>query len=87
MQNILLKANIGHDLITINLLLSKHRTLETEILEPESTLQVSISGGDELIQPEYFGVIGLIELGTDNHKLASRTSNVVQIFLIITLLI
>ena len=31
MQNILLQADIGHDLTTINLLLSKHKTLETEI--------------------------------------------------------
>merc|ERR1719507_1465725 len=55
MQNILLQADIGHDLTTINLLLSKHKTLETEILGHESALQVSISGGDELIQQGHFG--------------------------------
>jgi len=55
MQQILLQADIGHDLTTINLLLSKHKTLETEILGHESTLQVSISGGDELIQQGHFG--------------------------------
>ena len=55
MQQILLQADIGHDLTTINLLLSKHKTLETEILGHESALQVSISGGDELIQQGHFG--------------------------------
>ena len=55
MQNILLQADIGHDLTTINLLLSKHKTLETEITGHESALQVSISGGDELIQQGHFG--------------------------------
>ena len=55
MQNILLQADIGHDLTTINLLLAKHKTLETEITGHESALQVSISGGDELIQQGHFG--------------------------------
>jgi hypothetical protein len=36
----LLQGDIGHDLTTINLLLGKHKTLETEILGHESTLQV-----------------------------------------------
>lgn len=40
MENILLQGDIGHDLTTINLLLSKHKTLETEILGHESALQV-----------------------------------------------
>ena len=55
MQQILLQADIGQDLTTINLLLSRHRTLETGILSHESALQVSISGGDELIQQGHFG--------------------------------
>ncbi|XP_023337071.1 spectrin beta chain isoform X7 [Eurytemora carolleeae] len=55
MENILLQGDIGHDLTTINLLLSKHKTLETEILGHESALQVSISGGDELIEQGHFG--------------------------------
>ena len=42
MENILLQGDIGHDLTTINLLLAKHKTLETEILGHESALQVSI---------------------------------------------
>jgi hypothetical protein len=37
----LLQGDIGHDLTTINLLLGKHKTLETEILGHESTLQVA----------------------------------------------
>jgi hypothetical protein len=37
----LLQGDIGHDLTTINLLLGKHKTLETEILGHESTLQVT----------------------------------------------
>jgi hypothetical protein len=36
-----LQGDIGHDLTTINLLLGKHKTLETEILGHESTLQVT----------------------------------------------
>merc|ERR1712051_404473 len=61
MQNILLQADIGHDLTTINLLLSKHKTLETEILGHESALQVSISGGDELISQGHFGSEKIME--------------------------
>ena len=38
----MLQGDIGHDLTTINLLLAKHKTLETEILGHESALQVSI---------------------------------------------
>ena len=41
MENILMQGDIGHDLTTINLLLSKHKTLETEILGHESALQVN----------------------------------------------
>ena len=55
MQQTLLQADIGQDLTIINLLLSKHKPLETEILSHESALQVSISGGDELIQQGHFG--------------------------------
>jgi len=61
MQQILLQADIGHDLTTINLLLSKHKTLETEILGHESALQVSISGGDELISQGHFGSEKIME--------------------------
>ena len=32
-----------------------HKALEAEILGHESTLQVSISGGEELIQQGHFG--------------------------------
>jgi spectrin beta len=37
---LVMQGDIGHDLTTINLLLGKHKTLETEILGHESTLQV-----------------------------------------------
>ena len=50
MQLILLQADIGLNLMTIDLLLSKHKTLETEFLGQESPLQFSINGRDELIQ-------------------------------------
>ena len=39
-NHIMMQGDIGHDLTTINLLLGKHKTLETEILGHESTLQV-----------------------------------------------
>jgi spectrin beta len=55
MQQILLQGDIGHDLTTINLLPPKHKVLETEIIGHESTLQVSISGGEELVQQGHFG--------------------------------
>ena len=55
MQQIILQADIGQDLTTINLLLSKHKTLETEILSHKSALQVSISRGNELINQRHIG--------------------------------
>ncbi|MCP3664832.1 MAG: hypothetical protein GY696_20450 [Gammaproteobacteria bacterium] len=61
MENILLQGDIGHDLTTINLLLGKHKTLETEILGHESALQVSISGGTDLIEQGHFGAAKIQE--------------------------
>ena len=55
MQQTLLQADIGQDLTTINLLLSKHKPLETEILNHESALQIPISGGDEFTQQGHLG--------------------------------
>ena len=54
MQQILLKAGIGHDFTTIYLLLSKHKTLETEISGHEPTRE----------KPKY----ALILLGNRNMK-------------------
>ena len=65
MQQIWLQADIGHDWNNINLLLSKHKTLETEILGHESTLQFSMSGGDELIQQGHFGSEKIMKTLTD----------------------
>ena len=50
MQQILLQAYIGLNLMTIDLLLSKYKTLGTVFLGQESPLQFSINGRDKLIQ-------------------------------------
>ncbi len=49
------QGDIGHDLTTIHLLLSKHKTLETEIRGHEAVLVSSIGGGRELIEQGHFG--------------------------------
>ena len=49
------QGDIGHDLTTINLLLSKHKALEQEILAHEKTLQESMSPGRELIEQGIWG--------------------------------
>ncbi len=41
MEQILSQGDIGHDLTTIHFLLSKHKSVETEIKGHESALQVS----------------------------------------------
>ena len=55
MENILSQGDIGHDLTTINLLLSKHKALEQEILAHEKTLQQSMSPGRMLIEQGIWG--------------------------------
>ncbi len=55
MEQILSQGDIGHDLTTIHLLLSKHKSVETEIRGHESTLQLSIDHGERLIQQGHFG--------------------------------
>ncbi len=55
MEQILSQGDIGHDLTTIHLLLSKHKSVETEIKGHESTLQLSIDHGERLIQQGHFG--------------------------------
>ena len=49
------QGDIGHDLTTINLLLSKHKALEQEIVAHEKTLQESMSPGRELIEQGIWG--------------------------------
>jgi spectrin beta len=55
MENILSQADIGHDLTTIHLLLSKHKSLETEIRAHENSLQQSMGAGQSLIDQRHFG--------------------------------
>ena len=55
MEQIVSQGDIGHDLTTINLLLSKHKALETEIYAHENTLQGSMSAGRALIEQGIFG--------------------------------
>ena len=55
MENILSQGDIGHDLTTIHLLLSKHKSLETEIRAHETALQMSVAQGQELIDQGHFG--------------------------------
>jgi len=55
MEHIVSQGDIGHDLTTINLLLSKHKALETEIRAHENTLESSMSVGRQLIEHGHFG--------------------------------
>ena len=55
MGHVLSQADIGHDLTTINLLLSKHNSLETEIRAHENSLRQSMSVGQGLIDQGHFG--------------------------------
>jgi spectrin beta len=47
-EQIVSTGDIGHDLTTINLLLSKHKALENEIQSHDSQLMAVASVGDEL---------------------------------------
>lgn len=49
MEQIVSQGDIGHDLTTINLLLSKHKALETEIHPHEAPLNQSIAAGEEYV--------------------------------------
>lgn len=54
-EQIVSTGDIGHDLTTINLLLSKHKALENEIHSHDPQLMSVVSIGDELVQQEHFG--------------------------------
>ncbi|XP_024081152.1 spectrin beta chain isoform X3 [Cimex lectularius] len=54
-EQIVSQGDIGHDLITINLLLSKHKALENEIASHEPQLVSVVSVGEELVRQEHFG--------------------------------
>lgn len=47
-EQIVSTGDIGHDLTTINLLLSKHKALENEIQSHEPQLMSVVSVGDDL---------------------------------------
>jgi len=55
MGHIVSQAEIGHDLTTIHLLLSKHKSLETEIRAHENSLRQSMAVGQALIDQGHFG--------------------------------
>lgn len=54
-EQILSTSDIGHDLITVNLLLSKHKTVEEELASHENQLQAVVKSGDELVEQKHFG--------------------------------
>ncbi|XP_050732395.1 spectrin beta chain-like isoform X2 [Eriocheir sinensis] len=54
-EQILSTSDIGHDLITVNLLLTKHKTVEEELLSHEPQLMAVVKIGEELIAQQHFG--------------------------------
>ncbi|XP_076171630.1 spectrin beta chain isoform X4 [Ptiloglossa arizonensis] len=54
-EQIVSTGDIGHDLTTINLLLSKHKALENEIQSHEPQLMSVAAVGDELVRQQHFG--------------------------------
>lgn len=54
-EQIVSTGDIGHDLTTIHLLLSKHKALESEIQSHDAQLQSVAKVGDELISEGHFG--------------------------------
>ncbi|XP_043588838.1 spectrin beta chain isoform X3 [Bombus pyrosoma] len=73
-EQIVSTGDIGHDLTTINLLLSKHKALENEIQSHEPQLMSVAAVGDELVRQKHFGSDRIQErlqeiLGMWNHLL------------------
>ncbi|CAH1390274.1 unnamed protein product [Nezara viridula] len=54
-EQIVSQGDIGHDLITINLLLSKHKALENEISSHEPQLASVVAVGEDLVSQGHFG--------------------------------
>jgi spectrin beta len=54
-EQIVSTGDIGHDLTTIHLLLSKHKALESEIHAHDPQLMSVVSIGDELVRQGHFG--------------------------------
>lgn len=73
-EQIVSTGDIGHDLTTINLLLSKHKALENEIKSHETQLMSVVAIGDELVRQQHFGADKIQQrlteiLGMWNHLL------------------
>jgi spectrin beta len=54
-EQIVSTGDIGHDLTTIHLLLSKHKALENEMASHESQLHSVVSVGHDLVSQGHFG--------------------------------
>ncbi|XP_039300495.1 spectrin beta chain-like, partial [Nilaparvata lugens] len=54
-EQIVSTGDIGHDLTTINLLLSKHKALESEIASHKPQLMAVVAVGEELVRQQHFG--------------------------------
>ncbi|KAL1138874.1 hypothetical protein AAG570_008936 [Ranatra chinensis] len=54
-EQIVSTGDIGHDLTTINLLLSKHKALENEMASHESQLASVVAVGEDLVRQGHFG--------------------------------
>ncbi|XP_043206093.1 spectrin beta chain-like isoform X2 [Amphibalanus amphitrite] len=54
-DNILTAANIGNDLVTVHILLAKHKALEDDLAAHESQLLAITQVGDELVNQGHFG--------------------------------
>ncbi|XP_014212217.1 spectrin beta chain isoform X3 [Copidosoma floridanum] len=54
-EQIVSTSDTGHDLTTINLLLSKHKALENEIQSHEPQLMSVVAVGDDLVRQQHFG--------------------------------
>ncbi|XP_065222380.1 spectrin beta chain isoform X4 [Planococcus citri] len=60
-EQIVSAGDIGHDLTTINLLLSKHKALENEIRSHEPQLMSVAAVGEELVRQQHFGAKNIQE--------------------------
>ncbi|XP_064119290.1 spectrin beta chain-like isoform X5 [Macrobrachium nipponense] len=54
-EQILSTSDIGHDLITVNLLLTQHKAVEEELLSHEPQVKAVVKSGEELIAQQHFG--------------------------------
>jgi len=54
-DQILSASDIGHDLVTVNLLLTKHKTVDEELSSHEPQLMAVVESGQELIGQQHFG--------------------------------